>query len=129
MSDLVFEERSAKTMIDDVIAEVQLKFSKKPAEERAFIIIRGYFDASERMWEEGDLMPDHLSAEFHAWFYDPINHTAKMRAMERMMKIADEKLKEYGFSSYGRSPLSASEQNTPDFDKLNMIFGNNQKRI
>ncbi len=46
------DEVSARAMIDEVIAEVQLKFSKKPAEERAFIIIRGYFDASERMWRE-----------------------------------------------------------------------------
>ncbi len=129
MSDLVFEERSAKTMIDDVIAEVQLKFSKKPAEERAFIIIRGYFDASERMWEEGDLMPDHLSAEFHAWFDDPRNHAAKMRALDRVMEMNEEIWHKYGLCCQKCSKTTDNEQDMPDFDRLKQIFGNNQTRI
>ncbi len=41
MNEVVVEELSAKAMIEEVIAEVQSEFSKKPAEERAFILIKG----------------------------------------------------------------------------------------
>ncbi len=122
-------EVSARAMIDEVIAEVQLKFSKKPAEERAFILIKGFLDASERICEEGDIMPDYLSAEFFDWFHHPRNYEAKMRALERVMKATDEKLLELGFSCSMCRQTSVTESGSPNFDRLKQILGNNQTRI
>ena len=95
MNDVAVEELSARAMIDEVIAEVQLEFSKKSAEERAFILIRGFFDAADRKWDEGEVIPDNVSASFHAWFNDPRNRQAKMRALKRVIEIERERTQKY----------------------------------
>ena len=78
-------------MIDALLSD----FSHKPAEGRALILIREYFDAVERMWSEGDAGADRLTANFHAWFGDPRNRAAKERAMDRLIGALDAKLAEF----------------------------------
>ena len=129
MNGVAVEEKSAKVMIDEVIAEVQLAFSKKSAEERAFILIRGFFDASERMWESGDEMPDHFSNEFFEWFNHPRNYEAKIRALDRVMEMNEEIWRKYGLCCQKCSKTPDNEQDMPDFGSLTQILGNNQNRI
>ena len=129
MNDIAVEELSARAMIEEVIAEVQSEFSKKSAEERAFILIKGFFGAVERIWEAGEEIPDKMSDEFFEWFHDPRNYAAKMRALDKIMEMDDELWEKYGICCKRSYSTPDNEQDMPDFGRLKQILGNNQSRI
>ncbi len=129
MNESAVEEQSARAMIEQVIAEVQLEFSKKSPDEKAFIIIKGFFDAVNRIREEGDVMSDHLSDEFFDWFHHPQNYAAKMRALDRIMEMDDELWGKYGIVSKKSTQPSEVKQDMPDIGRQNRLLGNNQNRI
>lgn len=69
--------------LEDLFSE----FSRKPAEERALIIIRNYFDMAERMPMEGGEMTGGLRDIFLDWFHDPHNDAAIETALERLTGV------------------------------------------
>lgn len=70
-------------------AEGFSEFLDSSAEDRAFILIREYFEAVERRWNEGGHIPDSLSESFFSWFNDPGGRTAKDVAMKRLIEAHD----------------------------------------
>lgn len=85
--------RSNESM-DEILSE----FSRKSAEERAFILIRNYCDTAERSGNEGKWIPDDLAESFHSWFCDPRNDREKRAALDRLIEECDRKLKEFEIS-------------------------------
>ncbi len=88
MIEKVVEPQGAQAVVD----EIKLKFSKLTDEDMAFVLIRAFFDSAGLLWDEGREMSDKLSAEFHAWFDEPRNRSAKIAALDRLMEAENEKL-------------------------------------
>lgn len=85
------ENANANAAIDALLSD----FSRKPAEDRALILLRHFLDAAQRTSAEGNAGFDRLTANFHAWFDDPRNRPAKERAMDRLIGALDAKLAEF----------------------------------
>ncbi len=92
MIEKVVEPQSAQAVID----EINLKFSKLSAEDAAIVLINAFFDSAWCSWNEGQEMSDKLSAEFHAWFDEPRNRSAKIAALDRLIVAENEKLTGHG---------------------------------
>ncbi len=86
MIEKVVEPQSAQAVID----EINLKFSKLSAEDAAIVLINAFFESAWCSWNEGQEMSDKLSAEFHAWFDEPRNRSAKIVALDRLMAAENE---------------------------------------
>jgi hypothetical protein len=86
----------AELSASEVIEEVKSEFMRRTAEERAFILIRNFFDTAKQVWNEEDEVFEKMAAEFRAWFNAPYNRRAKDRAMERLIGIMDKKMGELG---------------------------------
>ncbi len=119
MNGATVDEQCAAAMVDEMVAEIKSEFLKKSAEERAFILIRGFFDVAERMWNEGEAMPEKMYDEFRDWLDDPQNRAAKMRALDRMIGMDDERLREYGFTDHGGSLPSGIRQEPAGTGRVN----------
>ena len=118
----VEENGCRKATIEETMTEVLSEFSKKTVEERAFILIKGFFDAAEQDWNNGEFISDELVTEFHAWFNDPRNFAAIDKAMERMVDVEEERLWDYELSRDKCDLSSGTRQATPDIGKLTRIF-------
>ncbi len=70
--------------IKDEFDRLYVEFSQKSPEERAEILIRGFFGTAEQKWNEGDEISGNLAESFHSWFDAPENDQAKNRAIERL---------------------------------------------
>lgn len=118
MSEDSVEYRTADAMIAEVVSE----FSRKTPEERAFIVFRGFFDAAERRSEQGRELSDGLLEGFYEWLDDPRNRAAKETALDRMIMIEQERLREYGYP--------VDERNTAHTGRLEQIItGSNPTRL
>ncbi len=91
------ENANANAMINVLLSE----FSGKPAEERASILIRNFFDAAERTSTKGRPLSDELTTLFNAWFDDPHDRAAKDRAMDRLIGAFEAKLQ--GFETFRKT--------------------------
>ncbi len=94
MNGEIVKLERADVAMDAIFSE----FKQKSAEERAFILIRRFWDAMEPKWDTGEEISEEMATNFREWFCDPRNRMAKDEAMDRMLRIAENDLRELGMS-------------------------------
>ncbi len=96
-------DRDDSTELSAAIDELSAKFCSKSAEERAFILLRNYFETtaetgndrendrenSRENDRENDRDRDDFDYRFWVWFSDPRNRREKDAAMLRVIEMLD----------------------------------------
>jgi hypothetical protein len=65
------------------------------AEQRAFVIIRLFFDMADDAWQNDEQLPEQLAAQFREWLADPRNAEAKLRALDRLIEMGEREMEGY----------------------------------
>lgn len=91
MNEALYDQTDAAAAIDELLSE----FSRKPAGERAFILLRNWFDAAERRSIAGESLPGELSAELQSWLDDPHTLPARNEALDRLIEMTENNCQEY----------------------------------
>ncbi len=80
------------TRFDDDMLDLTARFSGKSAADRAYFLLKYFYEAVQAAEESGDPMSDSLSDMFHEWMDDPRNAPAIAAALDRLIVEAEQEL-------------------------------------